>query len=83
MKSNKWLNWVMRHPIPSDLARTQHEWTATYRVLAARQGGTALRRRLLRLSVALYYHPFWSPRGRFPVAEERRVDLTREEEVGS
>lgn len=71
----------MCHLMPSDLARTQHEWTVTYRELAARRGGAALRRRLLSLSVAVYYHPFWGSRGRFPVDGERLVDLPREEEV--
>ncbi|MER7960234.1 hypothetical protein [Streptomyces sp. NPDC096030] len=52
----------------------QRSWAATYEALA-RPGTTAttrLRRRLLHLSTALYFHPYWaSPR---PTA--RRAELT-------
>ncbi|MGW5739122.1 MULTISPECIES: hypothetical protein [Streptomyces] len=47
----------MSHPIPDDLVRLQREWTATYRRLADQPGRTVLRRRLLRLSVELHFHP--------------------------
>ncbi|MEU6369334.1 hypothetical protein ABZ876_27215 [Streptomyces sp. NPDC046931] len=45
-------------PIPDDLAQALEEWQATYRRLAARPG-TALRRRLLRLSTDVLFHPHW------------------------
>ncbi|GAA3038862.1 hypothetical protein [Streptomyces glomeratus] len=45
-------------PIPDDLAQALEEWHATYRRLAARPG-TALRRRLLRLSTGVMFHPHW------------------------
>ncbi|GAA2383675.1 hypothetical protein GCM10010378_25510 [Streptomyces viridochromogenes] len=72
----------MRRLVSPDLVRTQHEWTVTYRELAAWRGGAArLRRRLLSLSVAVCGHPFWGSRGRFPLDGERLADLPREEEV--
>ncbi|MFG2357520.1 hypothetical protein [Streptomyces sp. NPDC048521] len=42
--------------LPDDLARTQHAWNATYQALAASRprDATALRRRLLLLSVRLW-----------------------------
>ncbi|MEU6379627.1 hypothetical protein [Streptomyces sp. NPDC046909] len=65
---------------PSDLARIQYEWAATYQELAAGRGGTTLRRRLLALSAASYYHPHWTARGRLPVPGGEAVDLAREDE---
>ncbi|MET9954473.1 hypothetical protein ABZ135_23420 [Streptomyces sp. NPDC006339] len=56
----------MEHqPFPLDLVRTQTAWTATYTALAAPGPGgtTALRRRLLRLSTRLYWHPYWATPG--------------------
>ncbi|MFF9768456.1 hypothetical protein ACF1GT_17900 [Streptomyces sp. NPDC014636] len=47
--------------IPDDLARAQREWQATYRRLAA-QPRTALRRRLIRLSSQVLFHPYWQGR---------------------
>ncbi len=46
---------------PDDLVQTQAAWNATYEALAApRPHGTAtLRRRLLRLSALLWWHPYW------------------------
>ncbi|WP_369188699.1 hypothetical protein [Streptomyces sp. R08] len=46
---------------PDDLVRTQAAWNATYNALAApRSRDTAvLRRRLLILSVRLWWHPYW------------------------
>ncbi|MEV7275080.1 hypothetical protein ACIQIG_33120 [Streptomyces bacillaris] len=64
-----------RFRFPDDLIRAQQEWHATYRALAVpRPRRTAeLRRRLLRLSVRIHCHPFWStPAGRTPAA---RVEL--------
>ncbi|MFS4096618.1 hypothetical protein [Streptomyces sp. AF1A] len=48
--------------IPADLAHTQQEWQATYRQLAAAPG-TALRRRLIRLSSQVLFHPHWQGDG--------------------
>ncbi|MCM2412160.1 MULTISPECIES: hypothetical protein [unclassified Streptomyces] len=64
-------------PFPDDLVQAQRLWFATYRELAAPRPRrtTALRRRLLALSVRLQWHPFWStPPGRGPGA---RVELRR------
>jgi hypothetical protein len=46
---------------PDDLVQTQAAWNATYQALAAhhRRDTTTLRRRLLRLSVRLWWHPYW------------------------
>ncbi|MFE5618304.1 hypothetical protein [Streptomyces sp. NPDC056524] len=49
------------HPFPDDLVSAQRSWAATYEALA-RPGTTAttrLRRRLLHLSTAVYFHPYW------------------------
>ncbi|MFE3121371.1 hypothetical protein [Streptomyces niveus] len=45
---------------PDDLVRTQHAWNSTYQALDACRpaDNTRLRRRLLRLSVYLYWHPY-------------------------
>ncbi|MFB7411385.1 hypothetical protein ACFCZ2_29820 [Streptomyces sp. NPDC056202] len=50
-----------RDPFPLDLIRTQTAWTDTYAALANAGTGstTALRRQLLRLSVQLWWHPYW------------------------
>ncbi|MEU5276013.1 hypothetical protein [Streptomyces asoensis] len=44
---------------PDDLVRAQQQWSSTYRQLAARPGRTELRRRLHRLSVQVFFHPYW------------------------
>ncbi|MFJ8770516.1 hypothetical protein [Streptomyces clavifer] len=64
-------------PFPDDLVQAQRAWHAAYRDLAAPRPRhtTALRRRLLVLSVRIQWHPFWStPGGRVPAA---RVELRR------
>ncbi|WP_326613729.1 hypothetical protein OHA57_00035 [Streptomyces anulatus] len=63
-----------RFSFPDDLIRAQKEWHDTYRALAVPcPRRTLLRRRLLRLSVRIEGHPFWStPAGRTPAA---RVEL--------
>ncbi|MEU5416699.1 hypothetical protein [Streptomyces clavifer] len=64
-------------PFPDDLVQAQLAWLAAYRELAAPRPRhtTALRRRLLVLSVRIQRHPFWStPGGRVPAA---RVELRR------
>ncbi|MEU9314039.1 hypothetical protein [Streptomyces sp. NPDC048256] len=62
---------------PDDLLRTQHAWNATYRALATPRprNVTALRRRLLRLSVRLWWHPYWTqgPEGREELRRQCRV----------
>ncbi|MEV4966562.1 hypothetical protein ACFWZA_01610 [[Kitasatospora] papulosa] len=64
-------------PFPDDLIHAQQAWQTTYRQLATPRPRhtTALRRRLLALSVRIQRHPFWStPSGRVPAA---RVELRR------
>ncbi|MFD5814087.1 hypothetical protein [Streptomyces sp. NPDC127038] len=53
-------------PFPDDLVQLQTAWNRTYTALAVPRpaGQTALRRRLLALSVRLWWHPFWSQPGR-------------------
>jgi hypothetical protein len=66
------------HPaLPHDLVQTQRRWNRTYAELAAsRTDRTELRRRLLRLSSRLLWHPFWKTRaGQSPAA---RVELRRQ-----
>jgi hypothetical protein len=48
-------------PTPEDLAHAQEEWHATYRQLAGHQR-TVLRRRLIRLSSQVMFHPYWQGR---------------------
>ncbi|WP_037914993.1 hypothetical protein [Actinacidiphila yeochonensis] len=54
----------MPHSFPHDLVQAQRDWYTTYRELAAGGGPgsrtTALRRRLVRLSVRISAHPYWS-----------------------
>ncbi|MER5966796.1 hypothetical protein [Streptomyces sp. NPDC002057] len=80
----------MRHlPFPDDLVRAQAAWTRTYEDLArphtpGTAGVTALRRRLIRLSAAVYYHPYWAqsrPASGRPelVLQARAARHTREE----
>ncbi|ANP51559.1 hypothetical protein J2Z21_009061 [Streptomyces griseochromogenes] len=45
-------------PIPDDLTQALEEWHTTYRRLAA-EPRTALRRRLIRLSAQVLFHPYW------------------------
>ncbi|GAA2639947.1 hypothetical protein [Streptomyces axinellae] len=63
-------------PVPRDLVVLQQDWHRTYAALAARpRDATRLRRRLLRLSVALMWHPAWgSGCGR----GARRVEVCRQ-----
>ncbi|MEV4741581.1 hypothetical protein [Streptomyces sp. NPDC049555] len=61
---------------PDDLVQAQQEWYAAYEALAAREADvTALRRRLLRLSTLIMWHPHWtSPSGS---SRASRVELRR------
>lgn len=64
--------WMERFPFPHDLVRAQQEWHDTYRALARprpRPRRATELRRLLTLSVRIYWHPFWStPLSRTPAA---------------
>ncbi|MFD7232105.1 hypothetical protein [Streptomyces sp. NPDC059881] len=63
---------------PDDLVQAQADWFRTYAALGAPgpRDTAALRRRLLRLSVRVLLHPFWSTGpGRSPAA---RVELRRQ-----
>lgn len=62
---------------PDDLARTQREWSVTYRLLAERPGRTELRRRLHRLSARAYFHPYWRHRRPSPAAWRELRELGR------
>ncbi|MFF8381577.1 hypothetical protein ACF07V_36380 [Streptomyces sp. NPDC015661] len=55
---------------PYDLVRTQRAWADTYAQLANVGNGstTVLRRRLLRLSVRLWWHPYWATPAGGPAA---------------
>ncbi|MER7952388.1 hypothetical protein ABTY59_33850 [Streptomyces sp. NPDC096079] len=59
-----------RNAYPPDLIRTQTAWTDAYAELASVGTGstTVLRRRLLRLSVRLWWHPFWATAAGGPAA---------------
>ncbi|WP_230193490.1 hypothetical protein [Streptomyces coriariae] len=65
---------------PDDLVQAQQAWDAIYRALAAPRpcNVTVLRRRLLRLSVHLWWHPYWT-QGPAPAAgrEELRRRAVR------
>ncbi|GGO54666.1 hypothetical protein [Streptomyces lasiicapitis] len=61
----------MEPSIPDDLVRMQREWSATYAQLAQQPGHTALRRRLLKLSMALARHPL-SPAKRAELRQRAR-----------
>lgn len=69
---------------PDDLVRAQQDLMRTYAALAAPESAhcTALRRRLLRLSGAVFWHPYWSTRpGRAGLPELR--ERARTEPVGA
>ncbi|GAU70700.1 putative hypothetical protein [Streptomyces sp. NBRC 110611] len=57
------LGWLaMESPSYHELLRAQVDWNRTYAALAASPSSastTALRRRLLRLSVQVFWHPFF------------------------
>ncbi|MGW3459851.1 hypothetical protein ACWDE9_09750, partial [Streptomyces olivaceoviridis] len=59
---------------PDDLVRTQAAWNATYQALAAprHRDTAALRRRLLLLSVRLWWHPYWET---VPLVPAARAEL--------
>lgn len=83
-KSNMCFGWgVNQRPFPLDLVQTQTAWSTTYRALAAvgpGAGTTVLRRRLLRLSTRLWWHPYWTTAEAGPAA---RADLREHARGGS
>jgi len=64
---------------PDDLVQTKAAWNATYNALAAPRprDTTALRRRLLRLSVRLWWHPYWETARSVPAARSELRHLAR------
>ncbi|MFI9605321.1 hypothetical protein ACIHCX_36870 [Streptomyces sp. NPDC052043] len=63
--------------------QTQAAWNATYAALAAPRprDTTALRRRLLRLSVRLWWHPYWETVPSVPAARSELRQLARVHEA--
>ncbi|MGW1976511.1 hypothetical protein [Streptomyces sp. NPDC001889] len=63
----------MPAPLPRDLVQLQTAWDRTYAALAAPgpTGRSALRRRLLLLSVRLHWHPHWSSLSTGAAASQR------------
>jgi len=79
-KSNKRSNAGMDvTDFPDDLVQTQATWNATYQALTAPRprDTTALRRRLLRLSVRLWWHPYWETVPSVPAARSELRHLAR------
>lgn len=72
---------VMHPSFPDDLVQAQRDWYSTYRELAASGGPgsrtTVLRRRLVRLSVRISAHPFWTTLpGSAPAARMELKEMT-------
>jgi hypothetical protein len=69
------------HAFPDDLIQAQRDWYSTYRELAASGAAgtrtTVLRRRLVRLSVRITAHPFWTTLpGTAPAARMALKEMT-------
>ncbi|MFF1511938.1 hypothetical protein [Streptomyces sp. NPDC058326] len=73
---------MTHHPFPDDLVCAQEAWTRTYEELARPHtpggaGATTLRRRLIRLSASVWFHPYWArPRpgaGRAELLDQARA----------
>ncbi|MEU9640118.1 hypothetical protein ACGFZZ_36830 [Streptomyces tendae] len=64
---------------PDDLVQTQAAWNVTYQALAAPcpRDTAALRRCLLRLSVRLWWHPYWETVPSVPAARSELRHLAR------
>ncbi|MGW2299199.1 hypothetical protein [Streptomyces violaceorubidus] len=64
---------------PDDLVQTQAAWNATYDALAAPRprDTTALRHRPLRLSVRLWWHPYWETAPSAPAARAELRQMVR------
>ncbi|MEU2281713.1 hypothetical protein ABZ614_07085 [Streptomyces sp. NPDC013178] len=67
---------------PEDLVQTQHACNAADRALAEPRScdATALRRRLLRLSARLWWHPYWRTVPSVPTACTQLRELARARE---
>jgi hypothetical protein len=67
---------------PDDLVQTQYAFNAAYEALAVScaRDTAFLRRRLLRLSVRLWWHPYWTTVPSVPAArtELRRLARVRD-----
>lgn len=85
-KSNKRSNTDMdATAFPDDLVQTQHAWNATYAALTAPRPNntTALRRRLLNLSVRLWWHhPYWQTAPSVPAARSALRQAARAQRAG-
>ncbi|MFE6031473.1 hypothetical protein [Streptomyces niveus] len=71
--------------IPDDLVAAQRAWDRAYRALAepTRRGGTTvLRRRLIRLSAQIWWHPYWSTPASGPADRVALRGRARELESG-
>lgn len=80
LNSNRRSNFGMDvTDFPDDLVQTQAAWNATYDALAAPRprDTTALRRRLLLLSVRLWWHPDWETVPSVPAARSELRQTTR------
>lgn len=71
----------MPHAFPDDLIQAQRDWHITYRQLAETGGTgaqtTVLRRRLVRLSVRITAHPYWTTLpGSAPAARMELKEMT-------
>lgn len=71
----------MPHAFPDDLIQAQRDWYTTYRQLAETGGPdtrtTVLRRRLVRLSVRITAHPYWTTLpGSAPAARMELKEMT-------
>jgi len=67
-------------PFPDDLLQTQAAFNATY-AASHRRDTIALRRRLLRLSVRLWWHPYWNTAHSVPAARTQLRQLARTREA--
>jgi hypothetical protein len=67
---------------PDDLVQTQHAFNATCEALAAPRprDTTTLRRRLVLLSVRLWWHPYWETAPSVPAARTRLRQMARAKE---
>ncbi|MCI3223487.1 hypothetical protein OG705_04330 [Streptomyces sp. NBC_00838] len=70
---------------PDDLVASQRAWDRAYRALAEparRSGTTVLRRRLIRLSAQIWWHPYWSTPASGPADRMALRGRARELESG-
>lgn len=69
----------MRLGFPDDLVQTPYAFNAAYEALAGScaRDTTVLRRRLLRLSVQLWWHPYWTTVPSVPAARTELRQLAR------